>query len=896
MSSNATTLDKSVFCGSSIFVNIVVYETVSPEKLFNIIYTADLIQFNTKRYEDGPGKLYKTERDLLIAYKYQWVDIFNTFVSEWYLAKHGWGRVNPKQYLSMSVFHRPTRHTLCNDYLVDLDLVNCHYEIVLSKLRELNMPCEHIQLYCSNVSAYREEVAQFYNVSKDTAKQLFIRLIYGGTVNGWMKDNNINTHRVPQIIENIADELEELIQVVWNGNQHIYNDIIESDPKYFNGKTPSQKQRTIMAFWCQSIERFIQEQCIMHLVDTHECELKYFIPCQDGFMMRRQDYKPEYVEELNTYIRDSLHMVSRFIEKPFNERYFVNTPSNEHIYKPFNLLNAEDAQYAQYLIDVGFDYTDIIATGDDKIIEAYQYNGIYWEALGLNNSEFHKGRFDFLQAWCEKKILLLRRVSICFNRDMPDVEDGELSDRVKTTSKELTKMNNDKNATNTQITLKKKQLHDLKLRVHVFKTLDKINDYIRNLSKNSMRKNIIEIYLSKLHRSNIKWDADPELFAFENCIMDLSTGQFVQPRKEQYIRTSCKWSWDKEYDNSKIERISTLVNSILPIEAVRDYYLTYESTGLSGNKVQRILISTGGGGNGKSILRELKNMVLGDYGTKIPNDVLCSPINGMGPNPVIANMSGKRSLYFSEPDAGKKIHSNTLKEITGDNNIVGRGLYSSKTEVVMIATLSGDCNNIPLFTDITEGSKQSMIRRLAVAPFITKAVSEEAYHAAKDKTYLNIREDYAENKRWQDDHKQAYFHILLQAYQRFKNIKNVLDNLPEECKDRAMAHLNASCDIMAWVNTELEPCDIEGSRAWPLTVLYEKFKGNDRFRTYTKAEQRKYSRKYFIDLLQSAPELKNNILGRKKRHAGVQLSADCLVGYRFISYGIVDDEVDELDA
>jgi hypothetical protein len=101
---------------------------------------------------------------------------------------------------------------------------------------------------------------------------------------------------------------------------------------------------------------------------------------------------------------------------------------------------------------------------------------------------------------------------------------------------------------------------------------------------------------------------------------------------------------------------------------------------------------------------------------------------------------------------------------------------------------------------------------------------------------------------------------------------------------------------MAWVNTELEPCDIEGSRAWPLTVLYEKFKGNDRFRTYTKAEQRKYSRKYFIDLLQSAPELKNNILGRKKRHAGVQLSADCLVGYRFISYGIVDDEVDELDA
>lgn len=900
MLTNATTLDKAIFCGNSIFVDMFVYETINPEELFNIIHTANLITFDTKRYEDGPGKLYKTERDLLMAYKYQWVDLFGTFVSEWYLAKHGWGRVNPKQYLSMSIFHRPTRHTLCNQYLVDLDLVNCHYEIVLSKLKELDMPCTHIERYCADVAKYRKEIAQYYNVSKDTAKQLFIRLIYGGTVNGWLKDNHLETHLVPEIVENISNELEDLIDVVWQGNQHIYTDIIDSDPTFFNGKTPSKKKRTIMAFWCQSIERYIQEQCIMHLVRTHNCLQKYFIPCQDGFMMRKEDYKPEYVDQLNTYIRDSLGMISRFIEKPFNERYIVHSPSMEHIYRPFNLLNAEDAQFAQYMIEVGFKYSDIISTGEDKIFEAYQYNGVYWESLPLHNGEFHKGRFDFLQSWCENKILLINRIhshyyskEIATLMDGINMEDTDLKDVLKTLQKELTKLNNDRSATQEQIDSKKNQIKGLTLMANVGKTIEKMNAHIKNLSKNGLRKNIIEIYLSKLHRSNIKWDANPELFAFENCIMDLSTGQFVQPRKEQYIKTSCGWAWDDEYPNSKVEKINTLVNSILPIESVRDYYLTYESTGLSGNKVQRVLINTGKGGNGKSILRELKNKVVGNYGMKIPNDVLCNSINGMGPNPVIANMSGKRSLYFSEPEDGKKIHSSTLKELTGDNTIVGRGLYSSKTEVIMIATLSGDCNTIPLFTDISEGSKQSMVRRLAVAPFITKAVTEDVYNASVDKTHLNIREDFAENTIWQDDHKQAYFHILLQAYQRFKTIKNVLDNLPEECKDRAMAHLNASCDIMSWINTELEPCDLETSKAWPLSVLYDRFKGNDRFKTYTKAEQRRYSRKYFIDLLQSANELKNNILKRDKRHGGVQLKTDCLIGYRFRSYGIIEDEDDE---
>jgi hypothetical protein len=395
-----------------------------------------------------------------------------------------------------------------------------------------------------------------------------------------------------------------------------------------------------------------------------------------------------------------------------------------------------------------------------------------------------------------------------------------------------------------------------------------------------------------LYISKIEWDSDPELFAFENCIMNLTTGQFVEPRKEQYIKTTCGWKWDHTYDNLRVETIQSLVCSILPIEAVRDYYLTYESTGLSGNKVQRVLINTGTGGNGKSLLRELKNKAVGGYGMKIPTEVLCNDIKAGGANPVIANMDGKRSIYFSEPNAKQKICTATLKEITGDSHIVGRKLYSGETDVKIIATLSGDCNEVPLFDGLTKDGSDSVLRRLSIAPFITRAVTREEYDTAEDKTYLNIRQNFAENDGWMNENKQAYFIILQQAYTRYKAIPNVLDNLPGECKDRAVAQLNASCDIMSWLEAEMQLVEnVDTSDAIPLKTLYTHFKENDRFRTFTKPEQRKYSQNYFIGLLENSKTLQKFIKNRDTRHNGVKLNSKCLIGYQFINY-----EADEATA
>ena len=831
------------------------------------------------------AKFYKTERDLLVAYQYQWINLNSIFVSQWNLPKHGWGRILPRDYLSMSVFHRPTRHTLCNKQLVDLDLVNCHFEIVLSYMKNLNMECEHIEKYCVNVSHYREEIMKFYGVSKDAAKGLFIRLIYGGSLVGWKLEHAISTFEDPDILVDIAQELQEFMDVVWDNNQHIYKDLVTANPNYYKTCTKNKNKKTVMAFWCQSIERYIQEQCIQYLVNTYKFRINNFIPCQDGFMMKKEDFKPEHIESINIFIKEELKFVSKFIHKPFNESYKVSVPNMTHIYKPFSLKHLEDAQFATLLIDVGFKYNQIVTTGDSKCVDAYMYNNIYWEKIPLHNAEFQKGRFDYLENWCMEKIVLLRMMlqDSCKNSHFTQSELTNLKLTKKTLKYELSALKKMRPLPQEDITNLEIKINAVDILIEEDIIITKSADKIRTLSRCSVRKSIVEILLGKLHINKIEWDNNPELFAFNNGIFDLSIGDFIKPVKEQYIKTTCGWNWDYEYDNTRVETIKELVTSILPDKPVHDYYLTYMSLGLSGNKVQRLVINTGTGGNGKSLLRELLNKTAGTYSMKIPTEVVCESIKASGANPIIASMDGMRTIYFSEPNSRQKLCAATIKEITGDSKIVGRHLYSTKSDVNIIATISADTNKVPPLDDNDPVNKDSILRRLVVIPFKTTAVTQEVYDAAENKTYLNIKKNYAENSNWMNEYKQAYFIILLHYYHFYKTIPNILDMIPNECQDRTTTYLNASCDIMSWINDEMVRVDIDKSDTIALKDIYALFKSNDRFKTFTKQDQRTYCQKYFINLLKSSKQLSPFIIESGKYHNKIRATQDCLIGYKYIN-------------
>lgn len=246
-------------------------------------------------------------------YKTKYNKVTKTYIASHGLPRHKWGRVVPSSYLSLSIFHRPTRHALCDDNYIDLDLVNCHPTILYQFSKNKNLKKPFLEKYVNDPKGIRSEVAEHHKVSKDTAKQLMIRLMFGGTYDAWIKENNLDENKLP-FITGLSDEMSDLIELVYSNNPQIEKDVLKHDPKKW--QTTNEKKRGVMALWCQSLERQIQEHCIQSL----GIRIEEVVPCQDGFMILKKYFSPDIVDKLNKAVLDQFHLKLEWVVKPFDEK------------------------------------------------------------------------------------------------------------------------------------------------------------------------------------------------------------------------------------------------------------------------------------------------------------------------------------------------------------------------------------------------------------------------------------------------------------------------------------------------------------------------------------------------------------------------------------------------
>ena len=123
-------------------------ELIDVAKLYGFIKNEMGISYQTvPRYEGGVCKTYKTELEQMIKFKELYNRKMNRFNTTHKLSKHKWGRIIPANYLSLSIFHRPTRHTFCLDNYVDLDMINAQPSIVNEICRHHNINNEYLTNY-----------------------------------------------------------------------------------------------------------------------------------------------------------------------------------------------------------------------------------------------------------------------------------------------------------------------------------------------------------------------------------------------------------------------------------------------------------------------------------------------------------------------------------------------------------------------------------------------------------------------------------------------------------------------------------------------------------------------------------------------------------------------------
>lgn len=242
--------------------------------------------------------------------------------------KYGLGRVYPLKSLSLCSLRREIRQTLAFDKYVDIDIANCHPEILNQICIHNKIKTRYLKQYIENRESILEQTQSHYDCSRDEAKRLYIILAYYGSIEVWKK-----TDKEP--FDFILDFQNEL--------KAIGSKIIEANPAVVMIVKKENKKNVVgsaVSIILQEKERKILECVYDYLVSkkvivNNDCAL-----CFDGIMVPKNKYYSSLLEELSNIVCEKLQFKLTFTEKEMTQHY-LNDLSAEVDKESFEYRSSE---------------------------------------------------------------------------------------------------------------------------------------------------------------------------------------------------------------------------------------------------------------------------------------------------------------------------------------------------------------------------------------------------------------------------------------------------------------------------------------------------------------------------------------------------------------------------
>ena len=355
----------------TIYNNKKCFEKVNLEQLNGFINTDMGIQLKD-------NMTYRTEQLQIMNYmkRYEGNNKFNIIHK---MPKHGWGRIKANDHLTLSVFHRPTRHGLCKDNYIDMDMINCHSNIYLAFAKHHKLKYVALKQYCDDPKTIREDLINQHlptlegTKRKDIAKKLFISLANGGSYKQWKIDHNIIDNIIHPFVTEIENELNIITDHIFKHNMNIADDVEQYDSQHFKNKGDKGKKRTVVALWSQTVERYIQEDAIKYIVKNKYAPLESIIPAQDGLMMLKEHFQPKIIDEINKHIQLFFPFEIKFIVKLFDEA--IHIPRHKEL--NFNLDEAIVQRDETNFFNIDVPFFEITQKKLDLDYDEFESSDIY---------------------------------------------------------------------------------------------------------------------------------------------------------------------------------------------------------------------------------------------------------------------------------------------------------------------------------------------------------------------------------------------------------------------------------------------------------------------------------------------------------------------------------------
>ncbi len=200
------------------------------------------------------------------------------------------------------------------------------------------------------------------------------------------------------------------------------------------------------------------------------------------------------------------------------------------------------------------------------------------------------------------------------------------------------------------------------------------------------------------------FDNKLHLLPFNNCVVNLKKKgkeKFEEHSRNNYISMFINYDIpfnDEEKINQCYNDFEEMYDGLFTSEyqGVKEDLTFILALALTGIKCVFMPIFNGRGSNGKSVIFDILELVLGrDYFRQMKGDQISEDISTNKPSPEWANMDKKRFGVFKETNGNKcVINLATVKQL-GEGNINARGLFSNRTEVINNANYIVMCNDKP---------------------------------------------------------------------------------------------------------------------------------------------------------------------------------------------------------
>jgi putative DNA primase/helicase len=178
-----------------------------------------------------------------------------------------------------------------------------------------------------------------------------------------------------------------------------------------------------------------------------------------------------------------------------------------------------------------------------------------------------------------------------------------------------------------------------------------------------------------------EWDRDPWLFCCLNGVIDLRTGEHRPGRPDDFSKTVAPTEW-KEL-NEPAPTWERFLSEIYDNDRELIFYVQrlfgYCITGRTDEHILPIL--EGKGRNGKGTELETLSYVLGDYCGQVEAELLLKQKftrQSGGPTSDVMTLRGKRLVWASETDEGRRLNAGKLKWLTGGDSLTGREMYGRR--------------------------------------------------------------------------------------------------------------------------------------------------------------------------------------------------------------------------